>query len=150
MCYQCGATFYHESAYHVHMGKDHPDDTHPTQWATGTRCLTCSREYHDAARLIKHLYATRSCADPWRAHAGIASEEQAAATRAAVLEVQRRNIKDGLPPNYAHVPSYKTDVQPTYAKSFEYHHPTTRPTTSKDSSHHQPGSLSTRTYTLMS
>ena len=64
MCYLCGATFYHESAYHVHMGKEHPDDAHPTQWASGTRCLTCSREYHDIARIIKHLYSTRSCADP--------------------------------------------------------------------------------------
>ena len=51
---------------------------------------------------------------------GLATEEQAKQTRAAVLEVQRANIRAGLPANYAHKPSYATDAQPTYSKSFEY------------------------------
>ena len=95
MCYECGATFHTMAAYYVHMGRDHKPDHYPTKWATGTRCLTCSREYHDYARLVKHLKACPACAEPWRVAVPQLDEEEAEKNREAVLQVQRTNIKIG-------------------------------------------------------
>ena len=41
-------------------------------------------------------------------------EEEAEKKREAALQVQRSNIKNGLPANHAATPSYKTDMPPTY------------------------------------
>ena len=87
MCYLCGATFHCLSAYYVHMGKEHTPDHHPTKWATGTRCLTCSREYHNYAKLVKHLQACPACAEPWRANVPQLDDATAASNREAVLQV---------------------------------------------------------------
>ena len=116
ICYVCGATFHTLQAYYVRMGRGHKPEHHPTNWATGTRCLTCSREYHDYARQAKHLKPCPAFAESWRSSVPLLDDATAKKNRDAILQIQRADIKDGLPANHASVPSYKTDVPPTYHK----------------------------------
>ena len=50
----------------------------------------------------------------------IGSAEDAAANQLAVLSIQRANIREGLPPKYAVIPSCRAGVAPTYQKTHEY------------------------------
>ena len=65
---------------------------------------------------MKHLKACPACAEPRRVAVPQLDEEDAEKNRKAALQVQRTNIKNGLPANHAATPSYKTDIPPTYQK----------------------------------
>ena len=74
------------------------------------------QKYNEYIRLVKHLLACPPCAEPWRASAPLLDGDTAKANREAVLQIQRANIKQGLPADFAKIPSYKTGILPTYCK----------------------------------